>query len=193
LTVAIDFHDDQGVVKKSIIVANKDESVTINPDFSVARQGDSGKISVDETQETVTVTLQNEAVDELVVKCHKVHDVCSLKLVNRYRFGRVTGLLGTYNNEKDDVKQANVNEYAAKWKLDSCTETPHPQHAPVSNEARSQCASTFSSRWSRLSYCFKRSDPSEYQKICENLSREVGWNTQKSVAATSFAYQQGCK
>ena len=101
--VAIQYHNVDGVIKKTIVAGDSDETAEITPDKVVNAHGTGGP-HIDLIDEDDAIGFRMREHD-LNVVCSKSHDVCTIDLLNGYLFGKVRGLLGNYNNEQyDDLR-----------------------------------------------------------------------------------------
>lgn len=98
--------------------------------------------------------------------------------IHFYRyFGKVSGILGTINNEQfDDMTQsdntvATIEEiFVDSWKIQKACSNTNIVTANSSSEPNSACGLFFKHKTSYFSTCFSIVNPDPFYKICLNLN-----------------------
>lgn len=204
-TINYDSHYRGRPVKQSIILWMDGKEIEILPNFQVFVDG--RKIELPHSyHETAIIREADQTIVKtgygVTVTCHWTYDVCTFKVSGWY-FGRLAGLLGTYNYEPvDDVITPDgitsldqLGNWGNTWAINQ----PHTCHlmenlvveAPRKDPlADFLCMDLFNNTFSLFKYCFERVDPLPFLNMC--LSDIQTLHTPEDVCTSAEAYVRTC-
>ncbi|GAB6027954.1 hypothetical protein CHUAL_002182 [Chamberlinius hualienensis] len=160
----------------SIEVQVDESKVTMLPDYRVAVDGRKsdlpvvfGYTSIMREENKVILNYQYG----LQVTCYWSFDMCTVKVAGWY-FGRMGGLLGTYNYELWDDKMTaekalteNNLSWGKSWAVGTCHSKSNVPSYPTKNSTFDErCKNLFNSTTSMFRYCYSKVPPEDFMNIC---------------------------
>ncbi|XP_064626174.1 apolipophorins-like [Lineus longissimus] len=165
--------------KTSVIVNSNKKEFEIFPDF---------KVSVDNVRTELPYQYMNTTVvrngysirvhndNGFTMTCDMANDICTFNVTGWY-FGKMAGLLGTYNNEQYDDKltadrriEDNVEQFARSWEVGSYCHVSRNIARQVTttkgSESDKLCRKYFEYSKSVFRPCFKQVDPAPHLVNC---------------------------
>ena len=166
-------------VKKSMTVLCDGKKIEIFPDAKVTIDGTRVEMPIRVDNTTVTRNGNLLRVDNdrgINIVCDFPHDHCSISVSGWY-YGKMAGLLGTYDNEPsndlttiDSAISDKPEIFADSWSVGTpkCRPVNRAINVPIDTETKNykMCADLFKEQSSPFRSCFKVVDPEKYLKMC---------------------------
>lgn len=164
---------DRGITtRRSIGILIDDRELDIRPDFQVLVDG--RKVELPHSFGNTAVVRESEKTlvrnaFGLTVTCHWTYDVCTIKVAGWY-FGRLVGLLGTYNNEpvddthtRDTAPQPHneLKQWSDHWSISPSTTCRAMQDYTIklsqkTSDKNDLCLKCFNNSFSIFGYCYEK-------------------------------------
>ncbi|GAB1606238.1 hypothetical protein Ahia01_000906300 [Argonauta hians] len=199
--IVADYSRGQPTVQSVSITTELGNNIKINNDATVKVNGRMVKLPVN-LEDVHLVTegdfIVVEGSNGYKVSCNPRADLYLVDISGWY-FNRVSGLLGTYDNEpsndmrKADRRQTNdLREFANSWSTSgSCRSQNHATGVHMVPEVR-ECAQMFLERTSPLRSCFKKVNPNMFYKSCSHHINDVT-QPMKGLCDVSYFYVTQCR
>jgi len=195
--------DDQGRVRKSLVVSVNNKHIEINNELQqVKMDGAIMELPLFVGSASVLRRGQSIVVDDkhgIIVECQLQHDICTVAVSGWY-FGKTSGLMGTYDYEpSNDMRlprgglATNAAALAAAWEVeDSCRTQNMARDEEISKGTQGYdiCYRHFVSEQSPLRAGFSISDPQDFFRMClRHMAATHRFQApEKAICTVSAAY-----
>eukprot|EP00920_Eleutheroschizon_duboscqi_P012335 GHVT01029474.1.p1 GENE.GHVT01029474.1~~GHVT01029474.1.p1 ORF type:complete len:2008 (+),score=229.68 GHVT01029474.1:1639-7662(+) len=167
--------------KKSITVIADDKQLEISPDFKVQIDGKRTELPL-EYGKTAVLRVGNMIkvinTNGFQVTCDLPHDRCTVSISGWY-FGKVAGLMGTYDNEAatdlttaTNTLTSDISDFAQSWSIGPrCKAVNSAVKVPeFDSDSRYKrlCKQYFEDQTSMFRPCFRQVDPTPFMTMCMN-------------------------
>ncbi|XP_064477046.1 uncharacterized protein LOC135390962 [Ornithodoros turicata] len=197
--------ENQRVTKKSITVhTDEGHRFDIAPDYKVTMDGQ--KIELPQETKNTAIWRSGEIINVentagLTVRCNLAFDQCVTEIAGDY-FGKVAGLLGTYDYEDHMDKMAPGNKVpqdlaslAGEWQVGQarCRRVNLAEPSVTDPRAKAVCEKYFRGDDSIYRPCFKLVDPAPYEKMCLHDMASTSYDKmEEKVCVAAAAYRSEC-
>jgi len=165
--------------KTSFTVKSDNKEIEIFPDFKVSIDDLRTELPYQYKNTTVTrhgYSIKMTNANGFTMKCDMKNDICTFEITGWY-FGRVAGLLGTYNNEQYDDKLTadrrivdDIEQFARSWEVGRICHVSRNVARKATTAKGSEtdkiCRQYFENSDSVFRPCFKQVDPVPYLNNC---------------------------
>ncbi|XP_014669661.1 PREDICTED: apolipophorins-like [Priapulus caudatus] len=175
---------DNDAITRTITVISNGMKIELAPAFQVMLGQNTVDLPIQFDNTTIVRRGDNVIVHNLhgvTVTCDWLRDVCRVNVSGWY-FGKMAGLLGTYNNEAYDEftdLRHNIKDYdevmsfASSWNYGPCKNGMDRAYSyeVEASDADTFCSAIFQDKQSNFRRCFGQVDPEPFFRMCYNDAR----------------------